>query len=105
SVDLAWCDKVIVAQPNVRYSAKAIDELCALLDTHECVEPQDYLEPLPWWSGIEAGRMLVDRAIEPSSHGGTFAFRRNAVRGLRDLERVAAPDVFVRRLPPTVDQW
>jgi hypothetical protein len=104
-VDLAACDKVIVAQPAVRYSPTAIDEICALLDTHEAVEPQDYVEPLPWWGGIEAGRMLVQRAIEPSTRGATFAFRRNAVRGLRDLERVAAPDVFVRRLPPTVDQW
>ncbi len=104
AVDLASCDKVIVAQPTVRYDGKAIDELCEMLDTHEAVEPQDYLEPLPWWGGIEAGRILVHRAIEPASHGATFAFRRNAVRGLRELERVHA-DVFVRRLPPTVDGW
>jgi hypothetical protein len=105
AVDFASCDKVIVAQPAVRYDAKAIDELCARLDVHESVEPQDYLQPLPWWSGIEAGRILVHRAIEPASQGTTFAFRRNAVRGLRDLERVHAPDVFVRRLPPSADQW
>jgi hypothetical protein len=105
-VDLASCDKVIVAQPGVRYTPKAIDDLCQLLDAHESVEPQDYLEPLPWWGGIEAGRILVHRAIEPASRGATtFAFRRNAVRGLRALERVSAPDVFVRRMPPTVDRW
>lgn len=104
-VELASCDKVIVAEPAVRYSAKAIDEVCEMLDAHESVEPQAYLEPLPWWGGIEAGRILVHRAIEPSSHGATFAFRRNAARASRDLERVPAPEVFVRRLPPTVDQW
>ena len=105
AVDLASCDKVIVAQPTVRYDAAAIDELCARLDTHESVEPQDYLQPLPWWGGIEAGRILVHRAIEPAAQGVTFAFRRNAVHGVRDLERVHAPDVFVRRMPPSVDQW
>ena len=104
-VDLAACDKVIIAQPAVRYTPKAIDDLCAMLDAHESVEPQEYFDPLPWWGGIDAGRILVHRAIEPSSHGATFAFRRNAMRGLRDLERVPAPDVFVRRMPPTVDQW
>ena len=105
-VDLASCDKVIVARPNVRYAPKAVDELCAMLDAHESVEPQDYLDPLPWWGSIDAGRMLVHRAIEPATRGGaTFAFRRNAVRGLRELERVSAPGVFVRRMPPTVEQW
>jgi hypothetical protein len=105
AVDLASCDKVIVADARVRYSPRALDELCTMLDAHEAVEPQDYVEPLPWWGGIEAGRMLVDRAIEPSSRAATFAFRRNAVRGLRELERVRAPEVFVRRLPPPIDQW
>src|SRR6185369_11377114 len=42
AVDLASCDKVIVAQPAMRYDSKAIDELCSRLDTHELVEPQDY---------------------------------------------------------------
>jgi hypothetical protein len=105
AVDLASCEKVIVAPPTMRYDSKAIDELCTRLDTHELVKPQDYLQPLPWWGGIEAGRILVHRAIEPAGHGATFAFRRAAVRGLRELQRVHAPDVFVRRLPPTVDTW
>src|SRR2546423_10990993 len=105
AVDPASCEKVIVAEPTVRYDPKAIDELCMMLDTHESVEPQDYLEPLPWWGGIDAGRILVQRAIEPPSDGATYAFRRAAVRGLRDLQRVYAPDVFVRRLPPSVDAW
>src|SRR5207237_9461382 len=47
AVDLASCEKVIVAQPTVRYSSTAIDELCAMLDTHESVEPPDHPEPLP----------------------------------------------------------
>src|ERR1051325_3508356 len=40
-VDLAAGTKVIVAPPAVRYSQKAIDEICPMLDTPEPVEPQD----------------------------------------------------------------
>src|SRR5947209_4713068 len=38
ALDLATCEKVIVADPNVRYSAEGLDELCAMLEVHEAVE-------------------------------------------------------------------
>ncbi len=121
---LATCEKVIVAAEDVRYTPEAIGQLCDLLELHEVVEPQDYLEPLPWWGGIEAGRILLHRGIEPEpEHGATFGFRRTAVRALRALEVVelvedhsrrliaagaevyAAPHVFVRREPGALDEW
>jgi hypothetical protein len=120
---LAACEKVIVAAEDVRYTPEAIGQVCDLLEMHEVVEPQDYLEPLPWWGGIEAGRMLVHRGIEPQpDHGATFGFRRSAVRGLRQLpadafedqarrlaaagaEVFAASNVFVRRQPAALDEW
>ena len=121
---VATCDKVIVASEDVRYGTDAIGRICNLLDAHEVVEPQDYLEPLPWWGSIEAGRILLHRGIEPQpDHGTTFGFRRSAVRSLRNLggsnaaddpvrrlaaagaEVFAAADVFVRREPGTLDEW
>jgi len=120
---LAACEKVIVAAQDVRYTAEAIGQLCDLLEVHEVVEPQDYLDPLPWWGGIEAGRILVHRGIEPQpDHGATFAFRRSAVGALRSLgagepgdqtrrlaaagaEVFAATNVFVRREPGALDEW
>ena len=124
AADLASCEKVIVAAEDVRYTPEAIGQLCDLLDLHEVVEPQDYLDPLPWWGGIEAGRILVHRGIEPQpDHGATFGFRRAAVRSLRSLgaadvhddqvrrlasvgaEVYAAGDVFVRRQPGKLDEW
>ncbi|HEY8133848.1 MAG TPA: hypothetical protein VII12_18360 [Thermoanaerobaculia bacterium] len=124
AVDLATCDKVIVADAQVRYSDEAIDRICTLLDLHEVVEPQDYIDPLPWWSGIDAGRMLLHRSLSPlPDHGSTFGFRKNAIRGLRGLEHGVASDddvrrlasqgaevfcaieVFVRRLPPVLSDW
>lgn len=118
------CEKVIVAAEDVRYTAEAIGQICDLLEMHEVVEPQDYLDPLPWWGGIEAGRMLVHRGIEPQpDHGATFGFRRSAVHSLRNLgaddalddqarrlaaagaEVFAATNVFVRREPLALDEW
>jgi hypothetical protein len=123
AASVASCEKVIVANENVRYNIADLTELCALLDAHEVVEAQDYLEPLPWWGGIDAGRMLVHRGIDPHPDcGGTFGFRRAVLRGLRGFdatgaadpvrtlslhgaEVVSAADLFVRRCPPPLDEW
>jgi len=124
AIEFASQEKVIVADEAVRYTARDVDQLCDLLELHEVVVPQDYLDPLPWWGGIEAGRILVHRGIEPIGDGGTFGFRRTAVRGLRAIdaqldesdeplrrlgmrgaEVFSAHDVFVRREPPQLTQW
>jgi hypothetical protein len=123
AADFAANEKVIVADEAVRYTASDVDQLCDLLELHEVVVPQNYLDPLPWWGGIEAARILVHRGIEPTGDGGTFGFRRTAVRGLRAIEVMeeldepvrrlgmrgaevfAAHDVFVRREPPLLNQW
>lgn len=124
AVDVAGCEKVIVAAEDVRYTPEAIGQLCDLLDLHEVVEPQDYLDPLPWWGGIDAARILVHRGIEPQpDHGATFGFRRTAVRSLRHIgpadlhddqarrlaavgaEVYPAPEVFVRRQPGQLAEW
>lgn len=123
AADLASCEKVIVASDTVRYNVADLTELCALLDAHEVVEPQEYLEPLPWWGGIDAGRMLVERGIDPSAESGaTFAFRRSVIRSLRSFDATAAADpvrtlalygaevhpateLFVRKCPPQLDTW
>ncbi len=124
AVDLASCEKVIVADAHVRYSDKVLEEISMLLDLHEVVEPQDYLDPLPWWGGIEAGRILVHRSLSPlPDHGSTFAFRKRAIRGLRSIAHSATADdyvrrlasqgaevfsaieIFVRRIPPALSEW
>jgi hypothetical protein len=120
----AACEKVIVAAEDIRYTPEAVAQLCDLLEAHEVVEPQDYLDPMPWWGGIETGRILLHRGIEPQpDHGATFGFRRSALRALRALgpattadaqaRRLAAvgaevhpaADVFVRREPGALADW
>jgi len=123
SAELARTEKIIVASDDVRYEVTDIHDICALLDSHEVVEPQDYLEPLPWWGGIEAGRMLVHRGIDPlPDRGATFGFRRGALRALRGFDATSARDpvrrlatfgaevfsafeLFVKRHPPNLGDW
>lgn len=125
AIDLASCEKIVVGNARVRHDAATLEATCALLDVHEVVEPQDYCDPLPWWGGIDAGRMLVHRGIEPlPDHGATFGFRRAAVRGLHSLDAFddgsedcvrklqgqgavvhSAGDLFVRCEPPTLSAW
>lgn len=123
SADLARTEKIIIARDDVRYDVTDLQDVCTLLDLHEVVEPQDYLDPLPWWGGIEAGRMLVHRGIDPlPDHGATFGFRRNALRALRGFDATATPDpvrrlatfgaevfsafeLFVKRRPPQLGEW
>lgn len=123
AADVASCEKIIIAAENVRYNIADLTEVCALLDSHEVVEAQDYLEPMPWWGGIDAGRMLVHRGIDPHpDRGATFGFRRAIVRGLRGFEAtgstdpvrvlalhgaevVSASELFVRRCPPQLGEW
>lgn len=121
---LAACEKVIVAAEDVRYTPEALGQICDLLEMHEVVEPQDYLDPLPWWGGIEAGRILIHRGIEPQpDHGATVGFRRSAIHSLRNLaagdvledqarrlaaagaEVYAANHVFVQRRPGALEEW
>lgn len=122
AIELAACEKVIVASDDVRYSVDDIEMMCQLLDRHDVVEPQQYLSPLPWWSGIDAGKMLVQRGIERyGDRSSTYAFRRSVVRQIRGadvgndhaIRRLAmrgadvhaAGEFFVRRNPPELADW
>src|SRR5687768_16346197 len=42
----AGCEKVIVADDDVRHTPEAVARMCDLLDAHEVIQPQDYLDPL-----------------------------------------------------------
>lgn len=119
----ASCDAVIVADPAVRYTPAAIAAICEQLERHDVVEPQEYLDPMPWWSGIEAGRILLVRGALPVREPvRTFAFRQKVARALfphellgesdplRRLDRIgfdvySDPGLFVRREPPPLGVW
>lgn len=100
-VELATTDKIIVARADTRYTREAIAAICDLLDRCDSVEPEEFVAPLSWWGGIDAGRMLFHRGIDHAAIPATFAFRR----GCEAIERRTAHDVFVRREPPPFLSW
>lgn len=121
---VASCEKIIIASPEVRHTAGSLAVICELLDRHEVVDPQDYIDPLPWWGGLEAAGMLLQRGIDVrSGTGATFGLRRGALRSLpllrfsgepvNQIERLAdagadvldARNVLVRRQAPAFRRW
>ncbi len=125
-VQLATCEKIILADDDVRYSAANVGKLCALLDDSEVVRPQNFLRPLPWWARMESARMLINRAtLRTGDYPGTCGFRRSAMLRvghydgdvLFDNEEIVrhfassgasityAIDFFIEKRPPHFRKW
>lgn len=125
-VDLASCERIVLADDDIRYTAADIARACALLDRHEMVRPQNYLAPLPWWARTESARMLINRGtLRAGDYPGTCAFRRSTclrvghydgdvlfdneeiVRhfALSGADVLCATDFFVLKRPPTFAKW
>jgi hypothetical protein len=125
-VGLAACERIILADDDIRYTADDVTRTCALLDEHEVVRPQNYLHPLPWWARTESARMLVNRGVlRTGDYPGTCAFRRAAFLRvghydgdvLFDNEEIIrhfvaqgadvhyALGLFILKRPPTFEKW
>lgn len=125
AVEIASCERVVVAGPQVRHTAESLEQLCSLLDRYEVVGAQEYFDPMPWWCGVETGMMLLARGLDTlADHGDTYGFRKSAVRELPSVEGTAvaeekplrrlvsqgaevfaASELFVRRLPTPLNRW
>jgi len=105
AVDLASNEKIIIAAPESRYSAEEVSGMCDLLDRFEAVEPEEFVQPLPWWGGIDAGRILLDRGVARHSAHSTFAFRKSAWSPHFSLDVHEAREMFIRREPPVFRSW
>jgi hypothetical protein len=119
-VRVARCERVVLADDDVRYDLPALARVVALLDGADLVRPQNVFDPMPWHARWDTGRSLLNRALG-HDHPGTFGVRRSRFLGMggydgdvlfENLElsrtvagnggrEVDAPDVLVRRLPPT----
>ncbi|HSL10891.1 MAG TPA: glycosyltransferase family 2 protein [Actinomycetota bacterium] len=120
-VALARNDLVVIADDDVRYTSAALDAVIERLAGADAVVPQNVYAPLPWHARWDTGRILVHRAVADDM-GGTVAIRRDALlrvggydgdvlfENLELLRTIRAgggtvafaPDVFVRRVPPTL---
>ena len=123
-LSLASCERVVIADDDVRYDDASLRRTIALLDDHELVRPQNYFDPLPWHAAWDTGRSLLNRAFA-ADYPGTLAVRRSLLQRtggydgnvlFENLElmrtvgvaggRSCAPlDLYVRRIPPTADHF
>lgn len=117
-------ERVIIADDDVRYDPHSLERVVALLDHADLIIPQNYFRPLPWHAAWDSARSLLNRALS-GDYPGTLAVRRQAflaaacydgdvlfenlelIRTLRAAAArvIAAPDIFVRRLPPCTRQF
>jgi hypothetical protein len=123
----ARCERVVIADDDVRYERDELRRTVELLETAHLVRPQNYFDPLPWHAVLDTGRTLLNRVwsgdpqFPRGDFPGTLAIRRSAFLAtggydgdliFENLElmrtvraaggTVVSPlDLYVRRLPPS----
>lgn len=113
-------DAVVIADDDVRYDDDNLDTMARLLADADLVRPQNHFDPLPWYARWDTARILCNRAFG-NDFPGTLGVRRSFLRSIggydgdvlfENLEVmrtvvaaggrvVDAPDLFIRRRPPT----
>jgi hypothetical protein len=119
-VRLASCERVVIADDDVRYELEALRRVAQMLDRYDLVRPQNCFQRLPWHARWDTARTLLNRSFG-RDYPGTLAVRRSRMlaMGLYDgdvlfenLElmrtvrahggSVASPlDLYVARVPPS----
>lgn len=122
----ARCERVVIADDDVRYGDAELARVVAALGEADLVRPQNYFRPLPWHARLDTGRSLLNRVFSgdprwpAADFPGTLAVRRSAFLAagaydgdvmFENLElirtvaaaggTVASPlDLYVERRPP-----
>ncbi len=116
----ASCERMVIADDDVRYDPDAMARVVALLADADVVRPQNYFDPLPWHARWDTARTLLNR-VAGEDWPGTLGVRRSAledtggydggvlfenlelvrtIRASGGVETVPL-DLFVRRRPPS----
>ena len=120
-VGMARCERMIIADDDVRYDRLSLSRLSAALSEVDVARPQNYFDPVPWHARWDTARMLLNR-MSGGDWPGTLAVRRSVLRAtggydgnamFENLELVrtviaaggkeaSLPDIYVLRRPSTV---
>jgi hypothetical protein len=120
-VDLTTTDVLVIADDDVRYDPWSLRTAVARLHDADLVIPQNvFRSPMPWHAVWDTARSLMNRAWG-HDYPGTMVVRRSAIADgydgdvlFENLELIrtiranggrvrSAPDLFVDRLPPTLE--
>lgn len=117
-------ERLVIADDDVRYEEDQLSRVVRMLDAVDLVRPQNYFIPLPWHARWDTARTLVNRAFG-GDYPGTLGVRRSRllaaggydgdvlfenlelIRTIRSSggRETVARDVFVARVPPSVDHF
>ena len=117
-------DAVVIADDDVRYDDDGLDAMGRLLAEADLVRPQNHFDPLPWHARWDTSRILCNRAFG-NDFPGTLGVRRSFLDSIggydgnvlfENLELIRtvtaaggrvidAPDLFIRRRPPTLARF
>ena len=78
-VRLASHERLIIADDDVRYDERSLEQVAGALDVADVARPQNYFHPLPWHACWDTGRMLLNR-VAGGDWPGTLGVRRTALR-------------------------
>jgi hypothetical protein len=77
-VRLASRERLVIADDDVRYDARALHRVGRALDTADVVRPQNFFSPLPWHARWDTARTLLNR-LQGGDWPGTLGVRRSAL--------------------------
>ncbi|HEX3542063.1 MAG TPA: glycosyltransferase [Acidimicrobiales bacterium] len=117
-------DLVVVADDDVRWDDASLERAAALASCADLVRPQNYFSPRVWHARWDTARSLINRAFS-ADFPGTLVVRRSVVESVggydgdtlfENLELIRtvqgaggrvvnAPDLFVRRVPPSTSRF
>ena len=78
-VGLASCERIIIADDDVRFDRVSLARLISQLDGVDVARPQNYFDPLTWHARWDTGRMILNR-VTGGDWPGTLAVRRAVLR-------------------------
>jgi hypothetical protein len=119
-VRLASHERIVIADDDVRHTSGTLTALGALLTDADVVVPTNVFEPTPWHARWDTARTILNRSAS-IDYPGTLGVRRSTLLGtdgyagdvlFENLELMrtvraygghvlAAPWIYVRRLPPS----
>ena len=87
-IDRARCERVVIADDDVRWDEAGLERIVGPLDDAEVVRPQNYFEPLVWHARWDSARSLLNRVwsgdpeLGPGDFPGTLGVRADFLRAI-----------------------